>query len=73
MLLLKFAAKMMDLEFQQPIERPAAGMHRGRALFNQLSESMRSAKAQRAALIGGLDIRLEDAPANRIPDGTDQV
>jgi hypothetical protein len=33
---------------------------------NQLSESMRSAEAQRAALIGQLDIRLvEDAPANR--------
>ena len=33
---------------------------------NQLSESMRSAVAQRAALIGQLDIRLvEDAPANR--------
>ena len=33
---------------------------------NQLSESMRSAEAQRAALIGRLDIRLvEDAPANR--------
>jgi hypothetical protein len=33
---------------------------------NQLSESMRSAEAVRAALIGGLDIRLlEDAPANR--------
>jgi hypothetical protein len=35
---------------------------------NQLSESMRSAEAQRAALIGQLDIRLvEDAPANRHP------
>jgi hypothetical protein len=33
---------------------------------NQLSESMRSAEALRAALIGRLDIRLvEDAPANR--------
>jgi hypothetical protein len=33
---------------------------------NQLSEAMRSAEAQRAALIGRLDIRLvEDAPANR--------
>ena len=33
---------------------------------NQLSEFMRSAEAQRAALIGRLDIRLvEDAPANR--------
>ena len=33
---------------------------------NQLSESMRSAEAQRAALIGGLNICLvEDAPANR--------
>jgi hypothetical protein len=33
---------------------------------NQFSESMRSAEAQRAALIGQLDIRLvEDAPANR--------
>jgi hypothetical protein len=33
---------------------------------NQLSESMRSAEAQRAALIGQLDIRLvEDPPANR--------
>jgi hypothetical protein len=33
---------------------------------NQLSESMRSAEAQRAALIGQLDIRLvEDAHANR--------
>ena len=33
---------------------------------NQLSESMRSAGAQRAALIGQLDIRLvEDPPANR--------
>ena len=33
---------------------------------NQLSESMRSAEALRAALIGRFDIRLlEDAPANR--------
>jgi hypothetical protein len=33
---------------------------------NQLSESMRSAEALRAALIGRLDIRpVEDAPANR--------
>jgi hypothetical protein len=41
---------------------------------NQLSEAMRSAEAQRAALIGRLNICLvEDAPANRIPDGTDQV
>jgi hypothetical protein len=33
---------------------------------NQLSESMRTAEALRAALIGRLDIRLlEDAPANR--------
>jgi hypothetical protein len=33
---------------------------------NQLSESMRSAEALRAALIGRLDIRLvADAPANR--------
>ena len=33
---------------------------------NQLSESMRSAEAQRAALIGRLDIRLVgNAPANR--------
>ena len=33
---------------------------------NQLSESMRSADAQRAALIGRLDIRLvEDASATR--------
>jgi hypothetical protein len=36
---------------------------------NQLSESMRSAEAQRAALIGQLDIRLvEDAPQIGIPE-----
>jgi hypothetical protein len=41
---------------------------------NQLSEAMRSAEAQRAALIDRLNICLvEDAPANRIPDETDQV
>src|SRR6516225_2535124 len=42
---------------------------------NQLSEAMRSAEAQRAALIGWLNTCLmEDAPANRkTPDGTDQV
>jgi hypothetical protein len=146
----KYAAKMVDVELQQPIERPAAGMHRGRyrkasagmddeprdqifelevqieeltdalercrktalasravmglggilmaattlgvvtfdpmmmvaglaallggivvfgsntSTANQLSEAMRSAEAQRATLIGRLDIRLvEDAPANR--------
>jgi hypothetical protein len=33
----KFAAKMVDVDLQQPIECPAAGMHRGRyrALFHE--------------------------------------
>jgi hypothetical protein len=54
-LVYKCAAKMVDVELQQPIERPAAGMHRGR--YRKASAGMDDEPREQ---ISELEVQIEE-------------